>query len=99
MYDLTILLSEDKQKMDVKNIIESAGGTITNTDAWGKRSLAYPIKKQAEAFYFTFTFSAPAKAVSALKQKLNFDEKIIRYLLLKNEDEAEKKPLPVSKKK
>jgi small subunit ribosomal protein S6 len=35
----------------IKGWITQAGGSLTKTDLWGKRQLAYPIKKQREGLY------------------------------------------------
>ena len=41
----------------VKNWITESGNEVTKVDQWGKRRLAYPIRKQKEGYYFLFNIS------------------------------------------
>ena len=65
----------------VKGWIAEAGGTIDKVDVWGRRRLAYPIKKQREGQYVLFNTSMPNTASTALDQNLRFLEPVIRYMI------------------
>lgn len=79
--DLEIDLEKAEDK--VKKIITEAGGKITNTDNWGRRKLAYPIKKQEFGIYVFYTVEMPAEGVNKLEQTFNITDEIIRYLVTK----------------
>ena len=65
----------------VKGWITEAGGTIDKVDDWGKRKLAYLIRKQNEGQYFLFnTHMSPAN-VADLERNLRFVEPIMRFLI------------------
>ena len=57
-------------------------GKITKEENWGKKSLAYPIQKETEAYYYWFVFGADPKKVSRLDNTLKLNDNIIRYLLV-----------------
>ncbi len=65
----------------IKGWIADAGGTIDKIDVWGRKRLAYPIKKQREGQYVLFNTSMPNTASMALDQNLRFLEPVIRYMI------------------
>jgi small subunit ribosomal protein S6 len=82
MYELILLLEKEEDLKKVEEIITQNGGKIENKEKWGERLLAYPIKKKNKAIYFIITLTMDKKNVLPFKRKLDFNEKIIRYLLL-----------------
>mgnify|MGYP000613304787 CR=1 FL=1 len=82
-YELTFLLKKKEEEKDIKDLIASIKAKIIKEEAWGEKRLSYPIKKNYSAFFFNWLIEADEKTVLALRKKLNFEEKIIRYLLLK----------------
>jgi len=83
LYDFTFLLGDEKETKTVKDLITAHAGKITKEEEWGKKELSYPIKKATSAFYYTYNLEMEEKKVTELKRKLDFDEKLLRYLLLK----------------
>lgn len=65
----------------VEGWIESAGGQVTKVDRWGKRRLAYPIRKRNDGFYFILEARLPAKASPPLDRDLRLNEQILRYMI------------------
>jgi len=82
MYELTLLLEKEDDLKIVKDIISQYKGQIITEEKWGERLLAYPVNKKGKALYYILTFNLDKKNVTILKNRLNFSEKIIRYLLL-----------------
>ncbi|NMA55595.1 MAG: 30S ribosomal protein S6 [Firmicutes bacterium] len=66
-------------------IITDQGGKIEKLDVWGKRRLAYEIKKWREGYYTLMHFEAPAEAVKELDRVLRINEKVLRHLIVKRE--------------
>ncbi len=85
-YEFTFLLNEEKELENLKKLISSLEGKIKKEDKWGEKQLAYPIKKQMTAVFYNWQFSMNPEKVAELKRKLNFNEKLIRYLLLSDEE-------------
>lgn len=82
-YELTFLLQNEEELKSVKSLVESAAAKIENEQKWGARKLAYPIKKLRSAHLFTWQINLKPDQISDLKKKLNYNEKLLRYLLLK----------------
>jgi len=82
----------------VKNIqefIKDNGGEITALEKWGRKRLAYPIKKAKSGFYLIYRFVAPPDLIYKLERTFRLDENIFRYLTIK----LDKKALEHLKKK
>lgn len=69
-------------------MLEASSGTLQNEEKWGKRTLAYPINKETSAEYFTWKIEIGEANLNELKKKLNFNEKLIRYLILKSDEQS-----------
>ncbi len=65
----------------VKGWITSAEGTITKVDVWGKRRLAYVIRKQREGQYILITTDFPPAFAAELERNLRFLEPVIRFMI------------------
>jgi ribosomal protein S6 len=57
------------------------GGKIVNADNWGKRKLAYAIKKNEHAVYVFYTVELPAENVRKVESILNITDEVIRFLI------------------
>ena len=53
---------------------------MTSVDRWGRRRLAYSIKKKTAGFYVQMLHKSPTDIVPKLEQAFKLDEEIIRYL-------------------
>ena len=102
-YELTVLIHPDleadleKPLTKVRDLIKSTGGTIKNEDVWGKKKLAYRIKKEDFAVYVCLELELPADAPLKISNTLNITDEVLRYLLVKV-DEKERKALAAAKK-
>lgn len=82
-YEMTLLLPEEAESIEINKYITSLEGKIEKEEKWGKKMLAYPIKKNTSAYYIYYILDIEENKVKELKKQLNFNEKLIRYLLLK----------------
>jgi len=65
-----------------KEMVEAAGGSVTEEDHWGKRRLAYPIQKYNEGKYvFLFVSSEGAVDWPPIERNLMQSEKVLRHLV------------------
>lgn len=90
-YELTFIISAEltgaKEKKVLDNIektIETLGGKLGKKDEWGKKRLAYPIKKKTEGVYFLFDLSLPSSKVASLDRELEINEDVLRHLIVKD---------------
>jgi small subunit ribosomal protein S6 len=67
---------------DVEKFITSSNGTIVRSDVWGKRKLAYTIRKHTEGVYVVLRFLASPDSIKRLEQQLKLTEAEILYMLL-----------------
>jgi small subunit ribosomal protein S6 len=65
----------------IKGWITEFGGTVDKMDLWGRRKLAYIIRKQKEGQYVLFNVTLPPEATAPLDQNLRFLEVVIRYMV------------------
>ena len=60
---------------------------ITNVDDWGKKQLAYEIQKMNEGFYYFIQFDAETDMPAQLEQRLRIMDNVLRYLVVKAEED------------
>ncbi len=87
-YELVCIVHPDLDETAVNGVLDKvkvwigeAGGAIDKVDMWGRRRLAYPIKKQREGQYVLFNITMPTTGTMALDQNLRFQEQVIRYMI------------------
>lgn len=59
--------------------IEKEKGKDIQVSEWGRRKLAYPIKKKKEGNYVLFTYTAPSTSDKELDLALRYHETVLRY--------------------
>lgn len=88
-YEIAVLYHPDlevdltKAEERVTKIITGNGGKVVATDNWGKRKMAYTIKKQEHAIYVFYTVELPGESVRKVESTLNITDEVIRYLIVR----------------
>ncbi len=92
-YETILIANADLRDEEQAALISRYGGIITGQkgilikgDCWGKRKLAYPIKKQARGIYILFEFAGNGAAVDELERNLKIDDKILKFMTILKED-------------
>ena len=86
-YEIAVLYHPDleidlgKASSKVEKIFTDNGGKVVNTDNWGKRKLAYQIKKNEHAVYVFYTVELPAENVQKVETTLNITDEVLRFLI------------------
>ena len=91
VFIMTPVLSDQQMKETVekfKGILTDAGAEIINEEEWGLKTMAYPIQKKSTGFYELIEFKAEPAVIAKLEVSFRRDERIIRYLTVKNEKYA-----------
>ena len=91
VFILTPVLSDDQMKEAVekfKGILTNNGAEIINEELWGLKKLAYPIQKKSTGFYVLVEFKAEPSVIKTLEVNYRRDERVIRYITIKNEKYA-----------
>ena len=91
VFIMTPVLSDQQMKETVekfKGILTAAGAEIINEEEWGLKTMAYPIQKKSTGFYELIEFKAEPTVIAKLEVAFRRDERVIRYLTVKNEKYA-----------
>ena len=91
VFILTPVLSDVQMKEAVekfKGILTKNGAEIINEELWGLKKLAYPIEKKSTGFYVLVEFKAEPTVIKTLEVNYRRDERVIRYITIKNEKYA-----------
>jgi len=98
-YELLLALAEgsneEAQKGLIKSVesaIQKAKGELAQTEEWGKRTLAFPIKKSKIGYYFLVNFSGDETLPRILTDILRIEDSVLRFII------AEKAKPPKAKK-
>jgi small subunit ribosomal protein S6 len=70
----------------IKGWITTAGGTISTTDVWGKRRLAYQIQKQRDGLYYLLNIQMVPTANADLERNLRILEPVMRFSIIAKEE-------------
>ena len=92
VFIVTPVLSDSQVKETVKkfaDLITSQEGTIEHQEVWGLRRFAYSINKVKTGFYHLMEFSAPPDLPKRLNVEFSRDDRIVRYLVCKQDKFAE----------
>jgi small subunit ribosomal protein S6 len=84
MVIFTPVLSDDDFKAEQKKytkFLTENGGTVAAENAWGLKSLAYPIQKKTTGLYWVLEYNAPPDFNEKLKVQLLRDENVLRHLV------------------
>lgn len=91
-YELAVIVKPNLEEEALKAELESVqelitrfGGTIEKIDDWGKRRLAYEIKKFNEGFYNFITFTGNSETPIEIERRMRIKENVIRYLIVRED--------------
>ena len=88
-YELVFIVHPDLDDTALKDVVEKVsgwitegGGIVSKVDLWGKRKLAYSIRKQKEGQYVMFNTQMEPTFGATLERNLRFLEPVMRFLLI-----------------
>ncbi len=89
-YELTVIISPDIAEENLPQTIDSltqlinkSKGQVTQTDQWGRRKLAYPIRHHGEGNYVILKVELDPSKAAELEGNLNISEAFLRHLLIR----------------
>ena len=91
VFIMTPVLSEPQMKETVekfKGILAAQGAEIINEESWGLKKMAYPIQKKSTGFYQLVEFKAEPQVIEKLEVSFRRDERILRFITVKQEKYA-----------
>jgi small subunit ribosomal protein S6 len=78
------------------NLIKQEGAAAPEMNHWGKRTLAYPIKKHETGYYVVVKLETEPTALPEFERAIKLDEGVLRHLVVANEGAQ---PVPVTERK
>ncbi len=73
----------EKVIVGAEEVIGKNEGKVEKRESWGKKSLAYEIRKRKEGFYFVVNFQAEPRTIRELEKSYRLNEAILRHLILR----------------
>ena len=93
-YELMVIIDPEVEERTVEssldkflNVVRNDGGTIDKVDIWGRRRLAYDIKKKSEGIYAVVNFTATPATAAELDRQLGLNETIMRTKITRPEEQ------------
>ncbi|MDR1965258.1 MAG: 30S ribosomal protein S6 [Synergistaceae bacterium] len=93
LYELTVILTAEMEDHkasaeEIAEVVRGLGGEVDKIDlSRGRKTLAYPIKKQLEGFYALITFKLAPEAIRELDRILSLRASVLRHLAVATDEE------------
>ncbi|MDR1767451.1 MAG: 30S ribosomal protein S6 [Propionibacteriaceae bacterium] len=89
-YEVMVIIDPDVDDRQVAGLLDKplkaftkAGGVVDNTDIWGRRRLAYDIRKKSEGIYAVLSLTAEPAVVKELDRQFTLNEQIMRTKVIR----------------
>ena len=88
-YETIMIVNSNLEEAAIKDTIAkisaliSEHGKVESTEEWGKKRLAYPIKKQNEGYYVLINFSSNPEFINELDRIYNITDEVIKHIIVK----------------
>jgi small subunit ribosomal protein S6 len=89
-YEVMVILDPSLEERTIEpsldrylNVIRTDGGSVDKVDVWGRRRLAYEIKKNAEGIYVVISLQAEPATVKEFDRQLTLNESILRTKVIR----------------
>ncbi len=90
-YETIIIINSNLDEAATKATVEkftsliSENGAVESVEEWGKKRLAYPVKKQSEGYYTLINFSSNPEFIDELERVYNITDEIIKHIVIKKD--------------
>jgi small subunit ribosomal protein S6 len=109
-YEVMYIVRPDVEDADVDKLIEgfeqtvtNGGGNVRSTEKWGRRKLAYTVRKFNDGNYILMTIDADGALVAELERRLRVTEQVIKFITVRMDEEQKRldkvKAIRASRKK
>ena len=89
-YEMKVILDPEIEERTVApsldkylSVVTTAGGSVDKVDIWGRRRLAFDIKKKSEGIYAVVDFTATPDTAKELDRQLRLNEAVLRTKILR----------------
>jgi len=105
-YELVYIVAPTASDEDVEalqtqvaDLVKEFGGTVENTDVWGRRKLAYEIGHFTEGIYVVQLLDGPGEMIGELGRRLRVRDQVLRHLIVRVDEDLRKVRRAAEKKK
>jgi small subunit ribosomal protein S6 len=86
------LSDDDTNKLidKMKGVLEKSGGTLLKHENWGKKKLAYEVKRERKGTFVYFYFKSPGNVVSELERSYRLEDSVLKFLTVRQDMVARK---------
>lgn len=95
-YETLFIVQVDLPDDELNTLIERYGaiitaykGTIVKIEKWGKRRLAYEIKKQSNGYYVMIDYAGKSAIIDELERNCKIDDKILKFMTIMKDDNVD----------
>jgi len=96
-YEVMFIVRPDAEEADVDKLIAgfehtvtNGGGTVRSTEKWGRRRLAYTVRKFNDGNYILMTIDADGALVHELERRLRVSEPVIKFITVRMDEEQKR---------
>ena len=80
----------EELQAEIAEQIGTLGGSIESTDVWGRRKLAYPIKRFNEGLYVVQLITGPGTMLAEIERRLRVRDQVLRQLTVRVDEDLKK---------
>ena len=80
----------NKLNTQLEQVVADLGGTVTKTDIWGRRKLAYPIEKYDEGLYTVLYIDGTGKEIAEVERRLRVTDLVIRFMTVRTDEDLKR---------
>ena len=93
-YEIMFIVKATQESSEVAKTADAMKAIITDNKSkvvevkeLGEKKLAYPIKKELNGYYYVLNVEATHEAISEFNRKALLDERVLRHLIIKLDEE------------
>jgi small subunit ribosomal protein S6 len=91
-YEVALIIRPEMEEEGQSALIErlgelltSEGGEVTDVETWGRRRLAYPIRKVQEGHYYFIQGQFSASVLPELERTIKLNDDILRHMVVRTD--------------
>jgi small subunit ribosomal protein S6 len=91
-YEVALIIRPEVEEEGQQEIIDqlsqlltAEGGQVTNVEKWGRRRMAYPIRKVREGYYFFIQGEFSSSVLPELDRTLKLSEQVLRHMVIRED--------------
>lgn len=69
----------------LSEVLSADGGQVEKVETWGRRTLAYPIKKAQEGIYYFIQGQFAPSVLPEAERTMKLSENILRYMIIRQD--------------